>query len=298
MSYRKLDVEQYQTQVASLVRTAGSIDAENVRFANGKSRLQEALRNYARLTLPETPVVGTVLRPTVWRTTASRAGGVSQKPNLFPITYETDDRSWEVALQDREMLTAARITGPIRLRPKSPCTAVRVGAVGKSTIGLSAEGRPLVTTRETRGESVFWFVEREYDEITLVADGVLQDLTLLAANWEPAPVYVDYRIAVDGMESFVVAANWTSTAEMHSVPSGLTPEFPVTFSVITELGSTDLDPVVNGFRMTSERAHVNPRKLGHMTDPIFTAEDEVTLRMEIERPGIIVRDLVIDMEIR
>jgi hypothetical protein len=298
MSYRKLDVEQYLEQQASLVDSNRGTDAAGRHFLSTKRRLQNALRSYARNRIPDTPIAGSILRPRVLSATANLSGGLSQPVTLTPTEYETDIPAQARALQDSEALTAVDVGGGLSLRPKGVVAAVQVGSVGTTRVALRQGDTPLVQLTEVRGSETFWFVEGDYRELTLVADGVLHDLQLFSAEWQTGSSYADYHVPIEGVESFVVSARWTSTREMQSVPTGRSASFGVRFEVVTETESAELDPILNGFRLTSERAYVNPTRPGHMSDPIFTQQPHVVLRVILEQPHLVVHDLLIDTETR
>jgi hypothetical protein len=298
MSYRKLDAEQHLVQQASLVESNRETDAAGRHFTSTRRRLQTVLRSYARERLADTPTVGSVIRPRLLSSTANLAGGLSQPVTLAPIPYETDVPSRARALQDQEILTAVDLVGALPLRPEGVVSAVQVGSVGTSRVALRHGDTPLVRLTEVRGSEMFWFVEGDYRELTLIADGVLHDLRLFSAEWQTGSSYADYHIPIEGVESFIVSARWTSTREMQSVPTGRTTSFGARFEVVTETESAELDPILNGFRITSERAYVNPRRPGHMSDPIFTQQSHVILRVVLEQPHLVLHDLLIDTETR
>ena len=298
MSYRKLDAEQYLVQQASLVDSARGSDLAARQFRETKRRLQEVLRSYARERLPEEPTAGSILRPSLLNASANLDGGLSQHVKLTQVPYETGIPSRALALQDREILTAVDVVGGLPLRPEGVVTAIQVGSVGTTRVALHHGDAPLIGLTEVRGSQTFWLVEDDYRELTLVADGVLHDLRLFFAEWQVGSSYADYHIPIEGVESFVASARWTSTREMHSIPAGRTPSFGIRFEVVTETETAELDPILNGFRVTSERAYVNPRRPGHMSDPIFTQHPHVVLRVVIEKPHLVLQDLLIDTERR
>jgi hypothetical protein len=298
MSYRKLDAEQYLVQQASLVDSNRGTAAAAEMFVSTRRRLQQVLGSYARERQPNTPTVGSILRPHLLSSTANLSGGLSQPVTLTPTPYDTDVPSRAKALQDREILTAVDLVGSLPLRPEGVVTAVQVGSVGVTRMALHRGDTPLVRLTEVRGSETFWFVEGDYRELTLVADGVLHDLRLFSAEWQSGSSYADYHVPIEDVESFVVSARWTSTSEVQSIPTGRTPSFGIRFEVVTETESAELDPILNGFRLTSERAYVNPTRPGHMSDPIFTQQSHVILRVVLEQPHLVLHDLLIDTETR